>query len=239
MFLTEQVNVALMIGKTENVHERMQFIMEEWRIIGDPRFTAFALHILSQSALILERYDEARLALEESVALNIQVGARWNLGFAYQGLAAVAQAQRKHQQAMFMYRKSLDTFTELGGRQFVAQGLAEMGRSIFALGNEAEAERVWLESLRIAAETRGIPVALEALADLASLRAKQGHAEYALVLLLIVLNHPASTQDTRNRASHQRLELEAQLTSQQVVAAQTQAQAETLEVAVDKILKRL
>ena len=71
-----------------------------------------------------------------------------------------------------MFRKSLDTFTELGARQDVARVLAEMSRSIFALGNDAEAERGWREALRIAIETQGTFVALEALVGLASLQSK-------------------------------------------------------------------
>ena len=71
-----------------------------------------------------------------------------------------------------MFRKSLDTFTELGGSWWVARVLAEMSRSVFALGNDAEAERVWRESLRIAIETNGTLVALEALVGIASLAGK-------------------------------------------------------------------
>jgi hypothetical protein len=112
-------------------------------------------------------------------------------------------------------------------------------RSIVALGNEAEAGRVWRESLRIAAETHGIPVALEALAGLASLQAKQGDMEHALELLLIVLDHPAGIQETRDRAAQLRTELEAQLPSQQVKAIQERAQAKTFEAAVDEVLKQI
>jgi len=77
--------------------------------------------------------------------------------------------------------------------------------------------------LRIATETRGTPVVLDVLAGLANLQAKRGNKEYALELLLVVLNHTASFQETKDRAAQLRAELEAQLTSQQVEAAQTQA----------------
>jgi tetratricopeptide (TPR) repeat protein len=224
--------------KPENTHERLQSAVADWRAIGDPRFTAFGLRILSQSALRLGRYDEARAALEESAALNSSVGDRWGLGSAYRGLGVVAQAQGEHMQAVDMFRKSLDTFTELGGRWWVARVLAEMGRSILALGNDAEAERGWRESLRIAMETRGTPVALEALAGFASLQAKRGNMEHALELLLMVSNHPASFQETKDRAAGLRAELEAQLTSQQVEAAQGRAQAKSFEAVVDELLKQ-
>jgi thioredoxin-like negative regulator of GroEL len=138
-----------------------------------------------------------------------------------------------------MFRQSLDAFAELGGRQEVARVLAELGRSIFALGNDIEAERVWCEALRIAAETQGTPVALEAVVGLASLQAKRGDLQHALKLLLVALNHPASDQETRNRAAQLRLALEAQLTSQQVGAAHTWAQSTTFEAAVDEALKQV
>jgi predicted ATPase/transcriptional regulator with XRE-family HTH domain len=239
MCLSQQVYAAILIGKYENAHERMQSAVADWRLIGDPRFIAFGLNLLSQSALILGRYDEARAALEESVALNTSVGTRWNLGAAYRGLGSVAHAQGEYQQAVGMFRQSLETFTELGGLQEVAQVLADMGRSIFALGNDSEAERLWRESLHIATETHGTPVGLEALVGLVSLQAKRGDMQYALELLLMVLNHPASVQATKDRASRLRIELEAQLTHQQVEAAQARAQAKTFDVAVDEVLKQI
>jgi tetratricopeptide (TPR) repeat protein len=223
----------------EKAHEQLQSAVVDWRAIGVPRLTAFGLRILSQSALRLGRYDEAHVALEESAALNSSVGDRWGVGAAYRGLGVINQAHGEHQQAMVMFRKGLDTFTELGGSWWVARILAEMGRSMLALGNEAEAERLWREALRIATETSGIPVALDVLAGLANLQAKRGKKEYALELLVMVLNHPASFQETKNRAAQLRAELEAQLTSQQVEATQVQAQAKTLEAVVDEVQQQV
>lgn len=227
-------------ARFESPHVQLQSAVVDWRFIGDPRLTAFGLRILSQSALALGRYDEARAALEESAALNKSVGDRWGLGAAYRGLGVVAQAQGKHEQAVVMFRDSLETFTELGGNWWVARVLAEMSRSVFALGNHAEAERAWRTSLRIATETHGTPVALEALVGLASLYAKQGHMELedALELLLIALAHPASFQDTRNRAEQLRADVETKLTSLQIEAAQVRARAKTFEAAVAEILQQ-
>jgi len=93
--------------------------------------------------------------------------------------------------------------------------------------------------LRIAIETRGTFIALEALVGLASLQAKQGNMEYALELLLIVLDHPAASfQATKDRAAHLRAELEAQLASQQIEVARIRAQAKTFEATVDEVLKQ-
>ena len=202
----------------------------------DPRFIAYGLNFLGQSALALGRFDEARHALEESVELNISVGARWNLGHAYQGLGAVAQAQGEHRQAADLLIKAVDTFTELGVLFYIGQSLAQMGQSLFALGNNVEAELIWRESLRIAAEIRGVPVVLEALVGIASLREKRGETQSAFELLLIVLNHPACDRETKNRAEKLREILEMQLPLTEIKAIQARAGEKTFEAVVEELL---
>lgn len=235
--INELAVIADISDKPEHAHEGLQSAVAEWRLIGDLRMTAFGLRLLSNSAFILERYDEARSVLEESVVLNSSVGDRWGLGSAYRGLGIVAQALGQHQEAVVMFGKSLDTFTELGGSWWVARVLADMSRSVFALGNHTEARRVWRESLHIATEIHATPVALEALTSFASLQAEPDDMEYALELLLIVLNHSASLQETKNRADRLRAELEAQLTPTQIEAIQAHAGEKTFEAVVEDLLK--
>ena len=236
-FHTALVGITHDMVRPEITHERLQSAVAEWRLIGEPSLIAFGLDFLSRSAMRLGQYDEARLALEENVALNNSIGFGWGLGGAYRGLGIVAQAQGQHRQAVEMFRKSLDTFTELGGNWFVARVLANMSWSILALGNDAEAEHIWREALRIATEIQGIPVALDALAGFASLQAKQGDREHALELVLIVLNHPASLQETKNRASGLRADLEAQSTPTQIEAIQMHVGEKSFEAVVDDFLK--
>lgn len=224
--------------KPEVTHEQLQAVVADWRAIGDPRFIAIGLSSLSWSALNLGRYDEARAALEESVALGQSIGDRWGLGFAYRGLGTVAQAQGEHTQAVAMYRRSLETLTELGARQDVARVLVEMGRSVFALDDSVEAERVWRAALRAVSESQGLFVALDALVGLASLEAKRGDLEQALEWLLRVLNHPVSVQATRRRAEILRAEVESHLTPQQIQAVQARVRKQSFDQAVSQVLGR-
>jgi len=235
--LSLHANFSRLTGQSGDQHARLQAAVAEWRAVGDPRFIAYGLNFLGQSTLALGRFDEARKALEESVELNTSVGARWNLGHAFQGLGAVAQAQGEHRRAADLFLKAVDTFMELGGLFYIGQSLAQMGRSLFALGNDIEAEHIWRESLRIAAEIRGMPVVLEALVGIASLRAKSGEMQSAFELLLIALHHPACDQETKNRADHLRAELEAHLTPIQIETVQAHAREKTLESIVEEILK--
>jgi predicted ATPase/transcriptional regulator with XRE-family HTH domain len=226
-----------MVVNPEVTYQRFQSVVADWRSIGDPRFTAIGLNIFSWLALRLERFEEARAALEESITLNMSVSDRWGLAFAYRGLGLIAQAQGEHVQAVDIFRKSLNLLTELGARQDVARVLAEMSRSVFAHGDETEAERGWRESLRIANETRGAWVALEALVGIASVQAKRGDMGQALELLMIVLNHPSSIQETKDRAARLRVELEVDLTSSQIKTIQAHAAERNLENIVEGLLR--
>jgi len=235
--LTEKAKLALMIDDAEEAYEQICFAVTEWRNIGAPYSIAFGLILLSQSASALGRYNEAQIALEESILLINSIGDRWGLGLAYRGLGLVAQAQGNHTRAVEMFRKGVDIFNELGHRTSAAQGLALMGRSFLAIGDDAEANRVWGESLRIANETRGVFIALEALAGFASIQAKKGDSELALELLLIVLSNPACTQETKKHATRLRADLEAQLSQQQLESIQMRANAKTYEDIVGDLIK--
>jgi tetratricopeptide (TPR) repeat protein len=236
--LSLHANISRLTGQSGDQHARLQAAVAEWREVGDPRFIAYGLNFLGQSALALGRFDEARKALEESVELNQSVGARWNLGHAFQGLGAVAQAQGEYRRAADWFLQAVDTFTELGGLFYLGQGLTQMGRSLFALGNDVEAERIWRKSLRIAAEIRGMPVVLEALVGIASLRAKRGETQSALELLLMVLNHPACDQETENRASALQAGVEAQLMPTEIETIRAHAGEKTIEAVVEDLLRK-
>ena len=229
--------IAHMAENPLEAHAELKSAVAEWRQIGDLRMTAFGLRLLSHSAFALERYDEARAVLEESVQLNQSVGDGWGLASAYRGLGIAAQALDQQDQAVGMFSKSLDTFTELGASWWVARVLADLGRSFSALENEAEARRVARESLRIAAGIRATPVILDALVSFAMLPSAAGDVQQALELVHIVLEHPASLQESRNRAKRLRSELEKYSTAAQLAAVPTRAAEDALHAAINALLQ--
>ena len=84
---------------------------------------------------------------------------------------------------------------------------------------------------------KGLFIALDALAGLARLHAKQRNQEQALELSLIVLNHPASLQETKDRAKDLLVRLESQLTPLQIETFQVHAGEKSFEATVDDLLK--
>jgi len=191
---------------------------------------------LSLGAIALGKYDEAQAALEESVEINSAVGDRWGLEISYRGLGLVAQAKGDHGLATDSLHRSLQIFTEFGSHWDVARVFSEIAQSRFALGNDAEAEHFWRESLRIATETQGILTTMDALVGYASLLAKRMELKSALQLLLISLDHPATVAETTVRADALAVEVKAQMTPEEVESARIIMENNTFESVVQGIL---
>jgi hypothetical protein len=97
---------------------------------------------------------------------------------------------------------------------------------------------IWRESLRISIETQAILVGLETVVGIASLQAKRGDIKEPLESLLVVLNHPAGIQETKNRASQLRNQLEVHLTTQEVEVVQRRAGEKTFNSIAEDILRQ-
>ena len=110
-------------------------------------------NILNWLALQLKHYYEVRDVLKESITLNVSVSDHGRLGFAYRGLGLIALVQGEHIQAGNKFCHSQKMFAEIGAPPDVASPLAEMSHSPFALGDNAEDERGWRETLHMAHKT--------------------------------------------------------------------------------------
>lgn len=118
----------------------------------------------------------------------------------------------------------------------MARALNHLGDASFALGEDTEAQRCFLEALRTAVAAQALPVALEALAGTAAVRVRAGASEAALELLTQIVGHASSSQETKARAEQLRAELECQLSPEQWEAAQARACAISFETVVQETL---
>jgi tetratricopeptide (TPR) repeat protein len=124
----------------------------------------------------------------------------------------------------------------------VAISLSQLGYTHCQLGEYDEAEGCFQEALQVAMKLSILPMALEALVGLTLLLIKQGpplpeNQERAITSLTLVLNHPATTPPTYDRAAALLAELEAiGLPPQVAAAAQERVPVLTLEAFVEDIL---
>lgn len=146
-------------------------------------------------------------------------------------------------EAKRIHQESLAVSEELGGRANMAVSLNHLGQISYALGELQETKQYFLTALQTAIEAQAIPVALDALVGLVILQVKEQMTtaepelavkEQALEWLTLVLNHPASRKETKDRASSLMSELTAELSPQTITAAQARGQSRKLdEIAVE------
>ena len=208
------------------------------RQLGDPSMTAHALSNLGRTMQSLGEYRKAEQLLQESLELSREHGYRFATGLALNGLGKLAHAEGRYEEVQLFFSESASLFREMGDTHRLSRTLNHRGLNSLALNQVVEAQHDSNFALSLAYKGGFTSSALNALTGLAMLEAQQKASQGTLEQVLYVLQHPASLQETRDRAARLRAELESQLTRQQVEAAQARAQGRPFEVVVDEILKQ-
>jgi tetratricopeptide (TPR) repeat protein len=206
------------------------------RKLGDPMLIAHVLAYMSRTIVALGRIPEAEAILRESLALAQEIGYSSYMGHALDGLGRLAQLTNPDE-ARTLFAASYDAYKESGDLRNMARVLSHQGYNSLARGDDIDAQNSFIAVLRLVREGGFTPFALDALTGLASLQAKQDDRQHALELLLMVLNHPASLQETKDRADPLRAELETQLNPTQIEAIQAHVREKTFEMVVEDLLK--
>jgi hypothetical protein len=119
----------------------------------------------------------------------------------------------------------------------IVQSYIYLGEIKVARNDTRVAEWIFIQSVQCGMEIPTFPLVLDPLIALVGLRTQSGEIERALELVLIVLNHSAVIQETRNRTAHLCTELETQLSQQQVESVKARADAETFEDVLGDVLR--
>ena len=115
-----------------------------------------------------------------------------------------------------LLQKSVSLFNDLGMLGDMAFYLTHLGQAAAASGAVDAAEHHWLEALRIAHEAQALPTLLANLIRLAQLHADRDDIPRAYKWATVVFDHPASWQDSKNRAEKLRAELGSKLSAGQL-----------------------
>jgi tetratricopeptide (TPR) repeat protein len=206
------------------------------RNLGDPMLIAHGLAYMSRTIVALGRITEAETNLRESLVLAQEIGYSSYMGHALDGLGRLTQLTNPDE-ARTLFAASYDAYKESGDLRNMARVLSHQGYNSLARGDDIDAQNSFIAVLRLVREGGFTPFALDALTGLASLQAKQDDRQHALELLLMVLNHPASLQETKDRADPLRAELETQLNPTQIEAIQAHVREKTFEMVVEDLHK--
>jgi len=228
--------VAQDMGEYEEALEQMQASVADFRMLGDQRMVASALHFLGALECTLGAYDQARPHLRESLALSGTIDDRWIQGLALGQLGYVARARGEYLEAVRFFQESLALLREFGERWSMCQTLNGLGATALAMGEYDGSRSAFLEALALAREIQAWPEALDALAGLANGAAQNGEPEAALAQAVLVRDHPATKQGTRAQVAQLGTELAAQLTRQQIAAVEARTKAQSFDAVVTELL---
>jgi tetratricopeptide (TPR) repeat protein len=189
------------------------------RMLGEPRIISITLVHSAPILLALGRTAEARKRLQEGLPVARETHDRWLVGAALLHLGTVLLAQGDPAGARTALLEAVALAREAGSGWYRAWGEVSLGDVYLVEGDAQQAELQYRSGLQVALEANAIPLALDALAGFAELRALAGDRKGALELVGQVSLHPASAGKARARAAEVPRMLDPDGTNQPVAPA--------------------
>lgn len=234
---TELGYIEWACGNYQAAENRCQESLALSKEIGYPSYEATTLRYLGRIAASLGKFEDARKYLQESIAIHEEIGLQGMKAEGLSELASLTILEQNFAEAQQLAQDSLALCQELEHRAGEIAPHTVLGESALGLGNLEKAEHYFHHALQIAAEVWRPSRALHALVGLAQLYTARGDKARAYETATIVMHHPASWQWSRDKVTPLAAQLEAELPSDAVKAAQSQGKEKELDRIVEELTK--
>jgi len=230
--------VARSLGEYSEAEKLFHEGIAVCREANDRRSEIFIVNNLAWVANARGDPAEARRWLQEAFAFHKEANDKTLLAESLSRLGAAAYLEGAYAEAKQRYLESLEISQETGERLYLAFALIGLGYTTCALGEFEQSGRHLRAALQIAMEIESLQATTDALAGLGRLLAASDPgkiaAEKAVEMLALVLQHPASTQESKDRAAILLTGLESRLSSAIAAAAKERGQARDLQSIVEE-----
>ncbi len=222
--------VSHQLGEYEQARRYLEGALAIFGELGDTFARAHVRSYLARTVLVLGEYERAEKLSQESLVLTREISYRAGEGLALDALGQVCNAMGRNEEAGASFAAASQIFNEIGAMLPLSRAMYHQGLNAFALSDAPGAKEAFRTALRIACDGGLAASALDALAGLAVLYAKDAWASaMALEIAIQVLEHPASTQEAKNLVAPLRAGLEANWTPEQVDGARQRAHSKTFD----------
>lgn len=188
---------------------------------------------LGDVARLQGKSDEAQAYFEEGRTLATEINMPWAISSTLWGLGNLAEGIGDYAAARYYFNESKEKsgirLWSPGGPNWVA----------LALGELQAAREQFLAELQTNVQLGQLSRALETLAGLAHVQALAGKPDQAFELIAMILRHPASLQESKNRVLKLREELTAELPIEMVTEAEARGRALDLWETAEALLSGL
>jgi len=171
---------------------------------------------------------------EQALEISRAIGDRRGIALALDNLGFVAQLQGKYDQATMYLEESFSLAQAIGNRQNSANTLLNLGHVATAQNNAEKAVDLFYQALRIAHEINVVPIILESISGLARY---ENRPSRSAAWLSFVLNHPATSPETREMAQKIQDEIKGLLSADEFETSAALGQSLELTALVDDLLR--
>jgi predicted ATPase len=204
------------------------------RQMGDRAGLGHAIMALGDVDAGLGRYDQAVERYEKGLEVANDVNARTERSWALARQGWLSMEHGRHVEAVQKFKGALDIARagEQTHRWRAVDALVGLGHAACALGEREPSREYLCQALKESIEPGYRPEALNALVGLAGVHIQEADTDTALELLALVIQHPASSQMTRNRGRRLLFQLETEMPPEVFAAATARGRERELENAV-------
>jgi tetratricopeptide (TPR) repeat protein len=241
-----QRDLGVLLIKIGAYDEARQYLQESLMIsqeMGDRRAEAVCLNKLGQVTCLQTEYEQAEQLHQECLAILDEIGQQSYRFDCLIKLGRVAFDQGQYERAKQLYEQGLAGSRQLAFRRHMANALSYLGQvsCILDRSSRHDIRSYFHQALQISTDIQSTPVTLEILVGLAIYLSTYEPTDKARAIEILALaqHHPASSQDTQDRAARFLAELEAECSPAIVTAAIRRGQACDLQATVEAFLTEL
>jgi class 3 adenylate cyclase/tetratricopeptide (TPR) repeat protein/type II secretory pathway predicted ATPase ExeA len=223
-------------GKFDGAQVYLEEALELAETLGDKRGMAHALMWSGANSLFREQVDTGEEYLARALPLAREAGDQAIVARTLNILGENARWEKNYEAATERYSEALELYKGLGNQFGVGLVKCNLGHVGAATGEVERAWEYYLEALKTTMSLNAVPVALEALAGMANLKANEGEAERGVELLGLTVNHKLTDVDTKDFAEPILERLKSTLPEDRYEAALARGSQLELDTVVDELL---
>lgn len=206
------------------------------RLLGDRREISESLLGLGNTFTSQNDYAEAIEIYSECLMHARAIEDRRRIGESLGNLGMIAQRQGAYEHARHCLLECLAAFEAIGDQLDIAISYAALGSVARELHEGQAAQQYFQAALTRATRIGAIPIALEAIAGIATLLIRDSQIELGAMWLCMVQSHPASSTELSDEVSAHLTTVYNQLSPERMMALRDQGRRSDIDTVINEAL---